>query len=301
MDQYDCLNKAQLSFEYLHTNSTTHTFLFGALAELIDNSRDAGARNLDIYTCKDSMLRGGFYLAFLDDGCGMNYGKFLGSNIDLTMSVSLGPNHDALHFAFEYLSSLDDVFNVIVFGKSAKRHAPDSNQIGQYGNGLKSGAMRVANDFILFTKKGNIGTCLFLSRSFHQEEHITQVICPMPCFDLRTRQPVQNTLEQQLDGTRAYTFDQSKHDLEMRLILKYSPFKTMDDLFRQFDSITTPTGTLIVLYNVKLSDTGESELDIRTDPSDILIDSKNRRNLFDDNDDRFMHGLVHDRTHSLSV
>ena len=72
MDQYDCLNKAQLSFEYLHTNSTTHTFLFGALAELVDNSRDAGARNLDIYSTKDSSLRGGFYLAFLDDGCGMH-------------------------------------------------------------------------------------------------------------------------------------------------------------------------------------------------------------------------------------
>ncbi|CAF5043843.1 unnamed protein product [Rotaria sp. Silwood1] len=74
-DQYDCLNKAQLSFEYLHTNSTTHTFLFGALAELVDNSQDAGAKNLDIYTCKDPYLRGGFYLAFLDDGCGMNYGE----------------------------------------------------------------------------------------------------------------------------------------------------------------------------------------------------------------------------------
>ena len=25
---------------------------------------------------KDLSLRGGFYLTFLDDGCGMNYGKF---------------------------------------------------------------------------------------------------------------------------------------------------------------------------------------------------------------------------------
>jgi hypothetical protein len=77
IDQYDCLNKAQLSFEYLHTNSTTHIFLFGALAELVDNSRDANAKNLHIYTCKDLSLRGGFYLTFLDDGCGMNYGKNL--------------------------------------------------------------------------------------------------------------------------------------------------------------------------------------------------------------------------------
>jgi len=34
----------------LHTNSTTHEFLFGALAELVDNSRDAGATKMNIYT-----------------------------------------------------------------------------------------------------------------------------------------------------------------------------------------------------------------------------------------------------------
>ena len=268
MDQYDCLNKAQLSFEYLHTNSTTHTFLFGALAELVDNSRDAAARNLHIYTCKDSSLRGGFYLAFLDDGCGMHYGELM--MVERSSSICF---------------VLDDVFNVIVFGKSAKRHAPDSNQIGQYGNGLKSGAMRAANDFILFTKKDNIGTCLFLSRSFHQEEHISQVVCPMPCFDLRTQQPIQNSDQQELNGTRTYTYDQAKHELEMRLIMKYSPFKTMEELFKQFSLINTPTGTLIILYNVKLSDTGEAELDVKTDSYDILIDSGNRRNLFEDDED----------------
>jgi hypothetical protein len=72
----------------------------------------------------------------------------------------------------------------------------------------------------------------------------------------------------------------------MRLITKYSPFKTIDDLFKQFNLITTSSGTLIILYNVKLSDIGEPELDIKTDPYDILIDSKNRRNLFDDDEDR---------------
>ncbi|CAF3296799.1 unnamed protein product [Rotaria socialis] len=251
-DQYDCLNKAQLSFEYLHTNSTTHTFLFGALAELVDNSKDADAKNLDIYTCKDPYLRGGFYLAFLDDGCGMHY---------------------------------DDVFNVIVFGKSAKLHSLVPNQIGQYGNGLKSGAMRISKDFILFTKKDNIGTCLFISRTFHHEQHISQIICPMPCFDLTTQQPVQNTDDDRINGTLTYTYDSSKHELEMQLIMKYSPFKTMNDLFKQFDLIKSSSGTLIVLYNLKLSDIGEPELDIKTDPYDILIDSRNRRNLLTDDDD----------------
>lgn len=147
--------------------------------------------------------------------------------------------------------------------------------------------MRVANDFILFTKKDNIGTCLFLSRTFHQEEHISQVMCPMPCFDLRTQKPIENTDQQQLNGTRTYTFDKNKHELEMRLITKYSPFKTIDDLFKQFNLITTSSGTLIILYNVKLSDTGEPELDIKTDPYDLIIDTKNRRNLFDDEEDKY--------------
>ena len=144
--------------------------------------------------------------------------------------------------------------------------------------------MRISNDFILFTKKDNIGTCLFLSRTFHQEEHISQIMCPMPCFDLLTQQPIENTNNEQINGTCTYTYDKTKHELEIGLITKYSPFKTIDDLFKQFDLIKSSNGTLIILFNVKLSDTGEAELDIKTDLYDILIDSKNRRNLFDDDD-----------------
>ena len=63
--EYSNLNRAQLSFEYLHTNSTTHEFLFGALAELVDNARDAQAKRLDIYAVNDTDLRGGYMLCFL--------------------------------------------------------------------------------------------------------------------------------------------------------------------------------------------------------------------------------------------
>ncbi|CAF5197787.1 unnamed protein product, partial [Rotaria sp. Silwood1] len=42
------------------------------------------------------------------------------------------------------------------------------------------------------------------------------------CFDLCTQQPIQNTDYQQLNGTRTYTYDKTKHELEMRLIQKYS-------------------------------------------------------------------------------
>lgn len=44
-----------------------------------------------------------------------------------------------------------------------------------YGNGLKSGSMRLGKDMILFTKKDGVLTCLMISRTFYQAENVTQV------------------------------------------------------------------------------------------------------------------------------
>uniref|UniRef100_A0A671KNZ4 MORC family CW-type zinc finger protein 2A-like n=1 Tax=Sinocyclocheilus anshuiensis TaxID=1608454 RepID=A0A671KNZ4_9TELE len=220
---YSSLNRAQLTFEYLHTNSTTHEFLFGALAELVDNSRDANATRIDIYTEKRPDLRGGFILCFLDDGTGMD------------------PS-EATH--------------VIQFGKSSKRF-PESTHIGQYGNGLKSGSMRIGKDFILFTKKDDKLTCLFLSRTFHEEEGLDEVIVPLPSWDAKTQQPL--------------TQDTEKYATETELIFKYSPFKNEEQLFRQFKKIEGPSGTLVVVYNLKLMDNREPELDVETDHQDIQM------------------------------
>ncbi|XP_008333722.1 MORC family CW-type zinc finger protein 2 isoform X2 [Cynoglossus semilaevis] len=220
---YGRLSRAQLTFEYLHTNSTTHEFLFGALAELVDNSRDANATRIDIYTERRTELRGGYMLCFLDDGIGMD------------------PN-EAMH--------------VIQFGKSSKR-SPVSTQIGQYGNGLKSGSMRIGKDFILFTKKGNSLTCLFLSRTFHEEEGLDEVIVPLPSWDLKTKEPL--------------TSDPEKYAMETELIFKYSPFKNEQQLMKQFNKIESSSGTLVIIYNLKLMDNREPELDVDTDRQDILM------------------------------
>uniref|UniRef100_A0A3Q3JSU9 CW-type domain-containing protein n=1 Tax=Monopterus albus TaxID=43700 RepID=A0A3Q3JSU9_MONAL len=220
---YSSLSRAQLTFEYLHTNSTTHEFLFGALAELVDNSRDANATRIDIYTEKKPELRGGYMLCFLDDGTGMD------------------PN-EATH--------------VIQFGKSNKR-SPESTQIGQYGNGLKSGSMRIGKDFILFTKKGDTLTCLFLSRTFHEEEGLDEVIVPLPSWDLKTKEPL--------------TSDPEKYAIETELIFKYSPFKNEKQLMEQFNKIESSSGTLVIIYNLKLMDNREPELDVETDHQDILM------------------------------
>ncbi|XP_027751183.1 MORC family CW-type zinc finger protein 2 isoform X1 [Empidonax traillii] len=223
LGNYSSLNRAQLTFEYLHTNSTTHEFLFGALAELVDNARDADATRIDIYTEQREDLRGGFMLCFLDDGTGMD------SN---------------------------EAASVIQFGKSAKR-SPESTQIGQYGNGLKSGSMRIGKDFVLFTKKDNTMTCLLLSRTFHEEEGIDEVIVPLPTWNARNREALTDNME--------------KFAIETELIYKYSPFKSEREVMEQFSKIRGEKGTLVIIFNLKLMDNGEPELDVTSDPQDIQM------------------------------
>ncbi|KAM3837637.1 MORC family CW-type zinc finger protein 1 isoform 3-T3 [Vipera latastei] len=219
---YGALRRAELTLEFLHANSTTHDFLFGAIAELIDNSRDAGATRLDIYTVNNDNLRGGFSLCFLDDGCGM---------------------------------SRREATDIVYFGRSSKRTNP--KMIGRYGNGLKSGSMRIGNDLILFTKKENTMTCLLFSQTFCETEGHSEVIVPILSWSSDTTTPVIN--------------DPEKFPTQLSIICKYSPFKNEDELMNQFNAIYGKTGTLLVIYNLKLTLNGEPELDILTDEKDILI------------------------------
>ncbi|CAH1800727.1 unnamed protein product [Owenia fusiformis] len=235
MSSYSGLSRAQLSYEYLHTNSTTHEFLFGALAELVDNARDASATKISIYSVPDKSLRGDYMLCFLDDGEGMDSGE---------------------------------ASDIITFGKSTKKTL-DSQMIGMYGNGLKSGSMRIGNDFCLFTKKGAEMTCVFLSRTFHEQEKIDEVIVPIPIFDATTKKSIASTAQ-----------EKERHEMEMQLIYKYSPFKNEKDFMAQFDKIDGSTGTLVIVYNMKLLDSGEPELDVNSDANDILL-SSNKFSEFD--------------------
>ncbi|CAM5080187.1 unnamed protein product [Eretmochelys imbricata] len=221
--RYGALRRAELRLDYLHANSTTHDFLFGAIAELIDNARDAGATRLDIFTVDNDKLPGGFMLCFLDDGCGM---------------------------------TPKEATDLIYFGRSSKRTSL-SRMIGHYGNGLKSGSMRIGKDFILFTKKEDTMTCVIFSQTFCEAEGLNEMIVPITSWSRSTRKPVMGDLE--------------KFTIQTSIIFKYSPFKSETELLQQFDAIYGTSGTFIVIYNLKLMLSGEPELDIRTDSVDILI------------------------------
>ncbi|XP_048071024.2 MORC family CW-type zinc finger protein 1 [Ursus arctos] len=222
-DKYATLRRARLHLDFIHANSTTHSFLFGALAELLDNARDAGAARLDVFSVDNEKLQGGFMLCFLDDGCGM---------------------------------SPEEASDIIYFGTSKKRSST-LKFIGQYGNGLKSGSMRIGKDFILFTKKEETMTCVFFSQTFCEREGLTEVVVPVPSWLTRTREPV--------------TDDSQKFSTELSIIFKYSPFRNEAELMQQFDVIYGKRGTLLVIYNLKLLLSGEPELDVKTDKEDILM------------------------------
>ncbi|XP_013370488.1 PREDICTED: MORC family CW-type zinc finger protein 1 isoform X2 [Chinchilla lanigera] len=202
---------------------TTHGFLFGALAELLDNARDAGAGRLDVFSVDNEKLQGGFMLCFLDDGCGM---------------------------------SPEEASDIINFG-THRKHLPTLKFIGQYGNGLKSGSMRIGKDFILFTKKEETMTCVLFSQTFCEGEGLSEVVVPMPSWLTRTRESV--------------TDDPQKFSTELSIIYKYSPFQEEAELMQQFDVIYGKCGTLLVVYNLKLLLSGEPELDVKTDKEDILM------------------------------
>jgi len=57
----------------------------------------------------------------------------------------------------------------------------------------------------------------------------------------------------------------------MELILKYSPFKTEAQFMKEFDKVESSSGTLVIVYNLKLLDSGLPELDVRTEEHDILL------------------------------
>ncbi|VDK49197.1 unnamed protein product [Anisakis simplex] len=163
-------------------------------------------------------------LSFLDDGCGMDK---------------------------------KEIESIISFGYSAKRMDPE--MVGQYGNGLKSAAMRIGKDVLILTKKEGLLTCMLISRSFLEANNLRKVIVPTPSF-----------LE---DGTAYYETmsEMDKHTLEVNIIYKYSPFESHEHLMQQFERIHSETGTLVICYNLRRIEGGQFEMDFNTDKFDVRL------------------------------
>jgi DNA mismatch repair ATPase MutL len=92
MSKYSVLSEATIAADYLTTNATTHKDPFSAMAELLDNSRDAQAKSVNIYTTDvDTRISTeGFMLSFLDDGHGMSPSEIkFGQKRDFSFSIKI--------------------------------------------------------------------------------------------------------------------------------------------------------------------------------------------------------------------
>lgn len=123
---------------YLTMLSQTHSScIFGAIAELVDNSRDAHATRLDIsvelrYFKKDGMEIP--VLSIIDDGDGMTHSEIL---------------------------------RMLSFGHKGANEE-DPNRIGRFGIGFKTGAMKLGRDALVLTQSSKSRSVALLSQSYNE-------------------------------------------------------------------------------------------------------------------------------------
>ncbi|XP_048461270.1 MORC family CW-type zinc finger protein 4-like [Rhincodon typus] len=132
-----------------------------------------------------------------------------------------------------------------------KNHLP----IGVYGNGFKSGSMRLGKDALVFTKNGGALSVGLLSQTYLEQINAQAVIIPIVPFNQQNKNLI--------------VTEDSVPSLEA--ILKYSIFNSEKELLAEFDAIFSKKGTRIIIWNIRRNKDGKPELDFETDPLDIRI------------------------------
>ncbi|XP_064331854.1 MORC family CW-type zinc finger protein 3 isoform X1 [Camelus dromedarius] len=205
--------------KFLHTNSTSHTWPFSAVAELIDNAYDPDVNAKQIWIDK-TVINDHICLTFTDNGNGMTSDKL----------------HKMLSFGFSDKVTMNG-------------HVP----VGLYGNGFKSGSMRLGKDAIVFTKNGESMSVGFLSQTYLEVIKAEHVVVPIVAFN-KNRQIINST--------------ESKASLAA--ILEHSLFSTEQKLLAELDAIIGKKGTRIIIWNLR-SYKSATEFDFDKDKYDIRI------------------------------
>ncbi|XP_045887114.1 MORC family CW-type zinc finger protein 3 isoform X2 [Micropterus dolomieu] len=213
---------SSMSPSFLNSNSTSHTWPFSAVAELIDNASDPGvsAKQIWIDVVEEA---GHLCLTFTDNGSGMTPSKL----------------HKMLSFGFTEKGS----------GKGSQQ------AIGVYGNGFKSGSMRLGRDALIFTKNGGCQTVGMLSQTYLENIKAQAVIVPIVPFNQQTKSLV-------------VTEDS---EASLAAILQHSIITSQEQIHAHFDSILSKKGTKILIWNIRRAKDGKPEIDFETDVSDFRL------------------------------
>ncbi|KFV77567.1 MORC family CW-type zinc finger protein 3, partial [Struthio camelus australis] len=214
----------QLCPKFLHTNSTSHTWPFSAVAELIDNAYDPDVSAKQIWIDK-TMINDNICLTFTDNGNGMNSEKL----------------HKMLSFGFSEKSVMNG-------------RVP----VGLYGNGFKSGSMRLGKDAIVFTKNGETMSVGLLSQTFLEVTKAEHVMVPIVTF---SNQHILLTISD----------DPAESKNSLKAILTHSLFSTEENLLAELDAIMGKKGTRIIIWNLRRDKNEKTEFDFEKDKYDIRI------------------------------
>ncbi|KAI3737445.1 hypothetical protein L2E82_27448 [Cichorium intybus] len=222
---------------FLHSNATSHKWVLGAFAELLDNSLDEvcnGATYVKIDMLKNKKDENRMLL-IEDNGGGMDPDK-------MRLCMSLG---------FSLKSKIKDA-------------------IGQYGNGFKTSTMRLGADVIVFSrcsgKNGKRATQSIglLSYTFLRSTGKEDIVVPMVDYERHDR-----------EWKKMQRSSASDWDKNIEAMVQWSPFSSETDLLKQFDHMKDQ-GTRIIIYNLWEDDQGQLELDFDADKHDIQIRGVNR-------------------------
>ncbi|XP_072254382.1 MORC family CW-type zinc finger protein 3-like [Pyxicephalus adspersus] len=150
--------------------------------------------------------------------------------------------------------TLDKLHKMLSFGFSDKVAVHGHVPVGLYGNGFKSGSMRLGRDAIVFTKNDSGMHIGMLSQTFLEKINAEHVIVPIISFDK----------QKQLVRT-------SDCDANLRAILTYSLLQTQSELLAELDAIKGKKGTRIIIWNLRRDKRGCTEFDFVVDKYDIRI------------------------------
>eukprot|EP00105_Crassostrea_gigas_P037755 XP_019921903.1 PREDICTED: phosphatidylinositol-binding clathrin assembly protein isoform X4 [Crassostrea gigas] len=149
----------------------------------------------------------------------------------------------------------EKLHKMLSFGYCEKVAVGNHQPIGHYGNGFKSGSMRLGKDAIVFSRRMDVMSVGLLSQTYLKSIKAETVLVPIVSWDLPNK-------------TRRTTVE-GKHNLSA--ICNNSIFKDEKELLSELDSLEKlRTGTRIIIYNLtKNNNSGNLELDFLSDPLDI--------------------------------
>ncbi|KAF3843168.1 hypothetical protein F7725_002017 [Dissostichus mawsoni] len=209
--------------KYLYANSTSHTWPFSAIAELIDNAYDPDVNAKQFWIDK-IVVKKQDCLSFMDNGYGLDK---------------------------------DKIHKMLSFGYSDKITVKGVKPIGMYGNGFKSGSMRLGKDAIVFSKSKSVSCVGMLSQTYLEKIGANQIIVPIVCFEQKEKNNVRE-----------------EHKASLQDILSYSPFNKLEEIQAEINAISSKTGTRIIIWNLRSTSSKPSEFDFESERYDIRIPSE---------------------------